>query len=116
MTQFWINDPTILLNKYSLTFWPTESMSMNEKLNAMTRLIIVLSLLGFICFNRSLFLVMGLILVGAIVLIYKRKGIFEGMEVQPTQPILPNNPVNNVFVAADIGADTVPPAEITAAK
>jgi len=97
--EFWIDQPKLLFHSnYIHEIWMYERMNMNEKLNAMTRLIIVLSLLGFICFNRSLFLVMGMILVGAIVLIYKRKGIFEGMNSQPQQLILPSNPLNNVLM------------------
>ena len=71
-------------------------MNMNQKLNALTRLIIVLSLLGYICFNRSLFIVIGLILMVSIVVVYKRETLFEGM--QNSQPILPNNPLNNVLM------------------
>jgi hypothetical protein len=62
MTQFWINDPSILLNKYNLVFWPTETMPMNDKLNAITRLVILLCITGFIAtqninFIRTYFLI-----------------------------------------------------------
>ena len=41
-TQFWINEPTILFNKdYMLELWPTLNMNYEQKLNAITRLIIL---------------------------------------------------------------------------
>jgi hypothetical protein len=96
--EFWIDQPKLLFHSnYIHEIWMYERMNMNQKLNAMTRLIIVLSLLGYICFNRSLFIAMGFILVGAIVMIYKRKNVFEGMNSQ-SQPILPTNPLNNVLM------------------
>lgn len=96
--EFWIDQPKLLFHSnYIHEIWMYERMNMNQKLNAMTRLIIVLSLLGFICFNRSLFIVIGLLMIGAIVLMYKRKNVFEGM-TDTTMNILPNNPVNNVLM------------------
>jgi len=96
--EFWIDQPKLLFHSnYIHEIWMYPRMNMNQKLNALTRLIIVLSLLGFICFNRSIFLVIGMILIGAIVFMYKRKGIFEGMENTPI--ILPNNPLNNVLMS-----------------
>ena len=44
MDTFWLNDPTILLNKhYLLEIWPDSELSMERKLNAITRLIILLT-------------------------------------------------------------------------
>jgi len=48
-TPLWINDPTILLNKkYIFDLWPTVTMTYDEKVNAITRFIILISILGFI--------------------------------------------------------------------
>jgi len=96
--DFWVDQPKLLFHSdYIHEIWMYPRMNMNQKLNAMTRLIIVLSLLGYICFNRSIFLVIGLILIGTIVLVYKREQLFEGMKNRD-QPILPNNPLNNVLM------------------
>jgi len=96
--EFWTDQPKLLFHsKYIHEIWMYPDMNMNQKLNALTRLIIVLSLLGYICFNRSLFIVIGLILMVAIVVIYKRETLFEGME--NNHPILPNNPLNNVLMS-----------------
>ena len=48
MISFWTNEPTILFNKdYITELWPTSSMCYEQKLNAISRLIILISLLGF---------------------------------------------------------------------
>ena len=47
--QFWSNQPTILFNKESIfELWPTTEMCYEQKLNAITRLVILLSILGYI--------------------------------------------------------------------
>ena len=41
--QIWSNEPTILFNKdYIFELWPTTNMSYEQKMNAVTRLIIIL--------------------------------------------------------------------------
>ena len=44
-TQFWFNSPAELI---STEVWPTNFMSTNQKLNAISRLVIILSVLGFL--------------------------------------------------------------------
>ena len=48
-TPFWLNAPSILLHPATTFFniWPSKNMDKNEKLNSITRMIIVLTLLGF---------------------------------------------------------------------
>jgi hypothetical protein len=47
--QFWTNDPTILFNKeYIFELWPTSEMCYEQKLNAITRLVILLTILGYV--------------------------------------------------------------------
>ena len=69
-TSFWINDPLILINeKYILNFWPNESMSRNEKLNSISRLVIILTIIGTL--SQSIRMVVtGIITLGVIVLLY----------------------------------------------
>lgn len=51
---FWTNDPNILLNKqYLLEFFPTNNMSYERKLNSISRLIVVITIISFI-FTRNL--------------------------------------------------------------
>lgn len=67
-TPFWSNDPTILLNKeYIFELWPTSAMSYEQKMNAITRLILVLSVLGYIVTRNIKILITGTI---TLVIIY----------------------------------------------
>ena len=48
-TPFWLNEPTILFNKNQITqLWPNNNMSNTEKLNAISRFVIIASLLGYL--------------------------------------------------------------------
>ena len=58
---FWMPHYTLLFQKDQLEFWPTESMQMDEKLNAITRFVIVLSLLGSILTQTFKFVWIGLV-------------------------------------------------------
>jgi hypothetical protein len=69
---FWINDMPILFNeKDRYQLWPTSDMSFNSKLNAISRLVIVFSILGCILTFNLNFLVMGIITLIVIFIIYK---------------------------------------------
>jgi len=66
---FWFNDPQILINnKYILELWCDENMTQNQKLNAITRLVICLSIIGYFITQKVNFLISGLITL--VVLIY----------------------------------------------
>ncbi len=70
--EFWTNDPTILLNKnYIFELWPSPNMNYNQKLNAITRLIAFLTILGF-AFTMSIkILFVGLVTIASIFALYK---------------------------------------------
>jgi len=74
-TQFWINDPTILLNKeYMFNLFPTTQMCYEEKLNSVSRLIILITILGYILTMSSRVIIVGIItLLGIFVLFKMRK-------------------------------------------
>ena len=58
--QFWSNEPTILFNKeYIFELWPTTNMCYEQKLNAITRLIILITILGYILTTSKRILVVG---------------------------------------------------------
>jgi len=64
-TQFCTNDTTILFNKESiLQVWPTKQMTFESKLNAISRLVILMTVLGFI-FTRNI----NLIIIGILTLL-----------------------------------------------
>lgn len=71
-TQFWFNEPTILFNKdYITQLWPTINMSYDEKLNAISRLIIILTFLGFIFTSSIKFILIGIITLIVIYILFK---------------------------------------------
>ena len=71
-TPFWSNDPTIIFNKDSiLQLWPTSNLTFEAKLNAISRIVILLSLLGFLFTRKTHFLIIGAITLAIIVSLYK---------------------------------------------
>ena len=89
-TQFWTNEPTILFNKeYMLDLWPSSNMNYEQKLNAITRLIIVVSILGYILTMSTKIIFVGIITLVIIFVLFKLKKqkltkemLNEGFKVQ----------------------------------
>ena len=134
---FWTDDVSILLNnKYILELWCNENMQSSQKLNAITRLVIILSILGFIFMQNINFIIMGIITLGTVVAIHyysllnKNKLLLEdvnkeGFTIQGnngmtnikkeliqnyTEPE-PDNPFMNVNVSDFGTSERVRPAE-----
>lgn len=92
-TQFWTNEPTILFNKeYMLDLWPTSNMNYEQKLNAITRLIILVTILGYILTMSSRIIFVGIITLVIIFVLFKMKKqkltkemLNEGFEVQSNE-------------------------------
>ena len=81
-TPFWSNEPTILFNSDNiLQVWPQPAMSFEAKLNAISRFVIVLSILGFVFTMRPHFLVSGAITLAIILSMYKyrKQTIIKGL-------------------------------------
>lgn len=97
---FWIHDYTILFNKDQLYFWPTESMNAQEKLNAITRTVILLTIAGLIITQDLKFLWIGLITIGALI-VYERTLVtpepFIQKKIDYTTPTQ-KNPLMNVLL------------------
>ncbi len=88
---FWFQDPTILFRKDRLMqIWPYENMSFHEKLNATTRFILLISVLGFMVLNNYLILLFGLVLISILILIfnYYKKAQLESMQ---NMEVVPSN-------------------------
>jgi hypothetical protein len=86
-TPFWINNPSILFYNEQITeLWPTTNMVYEQKLNALTRLIALITLVGYIFSSSTRILVAGVLTIGVIVvLFYTRKQKItkkEGFDVQ----------------------------------
>ena len=91
--NFWFQHPSILVKDFEL--WPNEDMSFDRKLNAISRLIILLSLLGFIYTKNSRILIVGGITLGVIVFLHQQKSALNKKEGFTIKDIVPSS--NNTF-------------------
>ena len=70
-TPFWLNEPTILFNKKHITeIWPNPNMSNMEKLNAISRFVIIASLLGYLITLNTGIIFVGIITLAVIAILY----------------------------------------------
>ena len=70
--KFWLDDPTVLINKdYLLELIPLPEYSFLKKMNALTRLILLLTIVGFI-FSRSLKIIFSALATLAIIVVLYR--------------------------------------------
>ena len=106
---FWSNDPTIIFNKdYIFDLWPTMSMCYEQKLNAITRLIVLITVLGYILTMSKRVLIVGAVTLLIIFMLFKmrkqkltKKILDEGFTVEgdnvyglvPSKPDTIVNPV-----------------------
>ena len=72
--QFWSNEPTVLFNKdFIFELWPTNDMCYEQKLNAITRLIILITILGYILTMTTRILVIGFLTLAVIFVLFKMR-------------------------------------------
>lgn len=72
VSVFWLDNPSILFNKKKIMeLWPQSEYSLECKLNAITRLVILLTILGFLFTRNMKILITGIITIGVVVLLYK---------------------------------------------
>jgi hypothetical protein len=101
--QFWSNEPTILFNKdYIFELWPTTNMCYEQKLNAISRLIILLTILGYILTMSQRVLVVGFLTLVVIFVLFKMRKqkltkdmLSEGF--QANLPSVEGNEVTGMF-------------------
>jgi hypothetical protein len=68
---FWAEDPNVLLQQpYTLEFFPVGSMTFNQKLNAITRTVIVLTIITFALNKNTRILAVSALTILAIFLLY----------------------------------------------
>ncbi len=102
---FWIHEPTILFRKDKiLELWPYEYMSFESKLNATTRFIICITILGFMILNNYLILLFGIVLLLIIVslFLYIKKNNYESYEnniLNEKKKFTKENPLYNVLLS-----------------
>ena len=69
--KFWLSDPTVLLHKDHIgELWPKPGTALETKLNAGSRLVIVLSVLGYLITMNNVFFVIGFITLAIIGALY----------------------------------------------
>ena len=117
-TVFWLNNPAILVDRNHITeLWPEKNKTIEEKLNAMTRFIIVLTLLGYVTTKSAKVLMSAIVTLGVVVLMYlsnkkqnkklsmediKKEGftnreLYQNLKTNFTNPT-PQNPLMNVML------------------
>ena len=68
---FWMEDPAVLMNKeYIREIWPQKTMEPPAKLNAITRFVILATILGYLLTSSFSLFILGGITLGIIVAVY----------------------------------------------
>lgn len=67
-SPFWYKDPSILIQTFDIL--PNETMKYNEKLNAITRLVVLMSVVGFVITSNIKIIISGVLTIIGIVLVY----------------------------------------------
>jgi len=97
--SFWLNQPDILFKYPNIKqVIPNDNLSVSENLNALSRVTILLTLLGYAFVKRKVVIYVGVIILGIIVLYYRmnKEGFVstEGNSIH----INNNNPLGNSLV------------------
>lgn len=118
-TQFWLDNPNELVR--TIEIWPTEDMTTIEKYNAITRLMLILTTIGFIATKSYQLIVVSICFMASVVYlnhVNKEKKIVDGFETPaaldeikknvdtPTE----ENPYCNVMLDSNVDKKTAPPA------
>ena len=86
MENFWLYDMTVLLEKDRLLeIWPNQYYSLARKYNAITRLIIYLTILGYLLTKNMNILLSSFITIVVFVLLFNFQSKKEGMDVMKNQ-------------------------------
>lgn len=110
-TNFWLNDICVLFKHDNLLqVFPYDNLSNNEKLNAITRFVVYISLFGFMLMNNYIILLVGIVLILGILYLYlmqdkkenmKLRESMKGNEINETSNITESirNPFSNVLMS-----------------
>jgi len=110
---FWTEDPNILFNqKYIFEFFPTESMAYEQKLNAVTRVVILLAIIGFVWTKSIRLLVISAITLFAIFAVhhYHIKDKIKNVQKRENfdNPALSVLTQNGIVIPSDVFAPPTP--------
>lgn len=105
----WLKNPSILIKeKYILEILPKSYMSKSRKINAVTRLIILLTIISFLFTNKISYVLSGIVSLALIYIISlgKKEGLKNKVSTSKvdTTPSsnTPKNPLNNVIIGDDV--------------
>tara|TARA_Y100000389_G_scaffold202203_1_gene246862 strand:- start:225 stop:824 length:600 start_codon:yes stop_codon:yes gene_type:complete len=124
-TDFWIHNPNVLVQ--DLDIWPTNDMSCETKYNAVSRIIIILTVIGFVATKSYELIFVAFMSLGMIVYLYKTKDNTNRQKIVNTAEgflnndlydiIKPNldkpkvhNPFSNVMLNSNNEKKIAPPA------
>ena len=80
-STYWLDEPAVLLSKEEITkIWPTKDMTKNEKGNALTRLLFIISILGYFLTHSIKIIVIGIVTILGMNAIYYYQSRKEGFE------------------------------------
>jgi hypothetical protein len=89
---FWAENPNVLFQPaYILEFFPVDTMTYNQKLNAISRTILILAIVGFIISRSPSILLVTLVTLGAIVLLQRYQTQKESFENNPIKDYVQKN-------------------------
>jgi hypothetical protein len=75
MTAFWLNDPTVLFNNAGITeIVPMSGMNRESRLNAISRMIILLAILGYLLTLSYKIILLGVVSLAMIAFLYVAQG------------------------------------------
>jgi hypothetical protein len=106
-TPFWLYNPNILFKSDEIyNIWPSSEMSFEAKLNAITRIVILLTILGLLFTKNIKILLSGVVTLGVIILLHtvkknnnKKEGytnadIYNILKSDYTEPTVTNPSMN----------------------
>tara|TARA_B110000305_G_scaffold161137_1_gene178304 strand:+ start:13560 stop:14195 length:636 start_codon:yes stop_codon:yes gene_type:complete len=100
----WLKNPLILIKeKYIFEILPKSSMSKTRKINAITRLIIIITILAFLLTNKLSYIISGIVSLALIYLIlYNKQEGFQNSKKNKDHSVKSDNtsinPLNNVII------------------
>ena len=109
--SFWLENPNILFKSDQLSnIWPMPDMTFENKLNAITRLVIIMIFVGYLITQNNKVILSGILSLGAILLLYTMKKkrslkkeaftnneLYNVLKPNFTEPTV-SNPVMNVLL------------------
>jgi len=96
--KVWFDDPRILFNKdYIFELWPTMDMCYEQKINAITRLVILITILGYILTTSQRIVAVGVLTLVVIYVLFKSR-----------KQKLTNDMINEGFTTVEVTGEPVP--------